>query len=226
MIYKSYNFNDTFLNASGSKRGRMVLGELGKLINQHKDAVISAIQDADVKISDSANRREIIKTILNNKRNKNMMMNLSSLIVASSSFDGEYSSFLKKDDSNVGSTTGTTASADEKGKFLSQIGSWFKAGKSKRQQKRAEAQAQGKPTFWQRVGGFFSKNKDNIGAVAGSLYGGLQNTKEADAIIQQQVEQQKQAEERVARQRKMLIIGAIVVVLGFVGYKYLYKKDN
>jgi len=226
MIYKSYNFNDTYLNASGSKRSKMVLGELGKLINEHKDAVIGAIQDAGVKLNDNANRREIIKTILNNKRNKTLMMNLSSLIVVSSSFDGEFSSFLKKDDTNVGSTTGTTASGEEKGKFLSQIGTWFKAGKEKRQQKRAEAKAQGKPTFWQKVGGFFSKNKENIGAVAGSLYGGLQNTKEADLLIQQQVEQQKQAEEKASRTRRMLIIGAVVLVVGFVGYKYLYKKGK
>lgn len=226
MIYKSYNFNDTYLNASGSKRGKMVLGELGKLINEHKEAVIGAIQDADVQINDNAKRREIIKTILNNKRNKRLMMNLSSLIVVSSSFDGEYSTFLKRDDSDVGSTTGTNPSGEEKGKFLAQIGTWFKAGKEKRQQRRAEAKAQGKPTFFERVGGFFNKNKENIGAVAGSLYGGLQNTKEADTIIQQQVEQQRQAEEQASKTRRMLIIGAVVLVVGFVGYKYLYKKGK
>jgi hypothetical protein len=226
MIYQKYNFNDTFLNASGNKRNRMVLGELGKAIKEHKDAVIGAIQDADISISDNANRREIIKTILNNKRNKRLMSNLGAVIVASSSFDGEYSTFLKKDDTNVGSKTGTTAGGEEKGKFLSQIGDWFKAGKEKRQQKRAQAKAEGKPTFWQRVGGFFNKNKENIGAVAGSLYGGLQNTKEADAIIQQQVEQQRQADEQRAKTQKMIIIGVVVVVAGFFAYKYFNKGNK
>ena len=226
MIYQSYNFNDTFLNASGAKRNRMVLGELGKVINQHREAVIGAIQDADIRINDGANRREIIKTILNNRRNTRLMNNLSALIIASSSFDGEYSSFLKKDDANVGSKTGTGASTEEKGKFMSQIGEWFRAGKDKRQQKRAQAKAEGKPSFWQRVGGFFNKNKDNIGAVAGSIYGGLQNTKEADLIMQQQVEQQRQAEEKAGKQKKMIIIGAVVIIVGFVAYKYLYKKGN
>ena len=226
MIYQSYNFNDTFLNASGAKRNRMVLGELGKVINQHREAVIGAIQDADIRINDGANRREIIKTILNNRRNTRLMNNLSALIIASSSFDGEYSSFFKKDDADVGSKTGTGASADEKGKFMSQIGDWFRAGKEKRQQKRAKDKAEGKPSFWQRVGGFFNKNKDNIGAVAGSIYGGLQNTKEADLIMQQQVEQQRQAEEKAGKQKKMIIIGALVIVVGFVAYKYLYKKGK
>lgn len=224
MIYQKYNFNDTFLNASGTKRNRMVLGELGKVINKHKDAVIGAMEDAGLKINPNASRREIIKTILNNRRNMRLMNNLSALIVASSSFDGDYSSFLKKDDSNVGSTTGGTATEGDKGKFMAQIGSWFKAGKENRQKKRAENKAQGKPTFWQKVGGFFNKNKENIGAVAGSLYGGLQNTKEADILMQQQVEQQKQAQEKSQKQTRMIVIGAVVVVLGFVAYKYLYKK--
>lgn len=223
MIYQSYNFNDSFLNASGAKRNRMVLGELGKVINKHREAVIGAIQDADVKINDNAKRREIIKTILNNRRNTRLMNNLSALIIASSSFDGEYSAFLKKDDDNVGSNTGSTAPTGEKGKWMEQIGSWFKAGKEKRQQKRAEDKASGKPSFWQKIGGFFNKNRENIGAVAGSIYGGLQNTKEADLIMQQQVEQQRQADEKAQSQKKMFIIGGLILVLGFVAYKYVYK---
>ena len=222
MIYHTYNFNDTFLNASGAKRNRIVLGELGKVINKHKDAVIGAVRDADISISDNANRKTIIKTILNNRRNKRLMSNLGAVIVASSSFDGDFSSFLKKDDGNVGSKTGGSATGEEKGKFMSQIGNWFKAGKEKRAQNKAE----GKPTFWQKVGGFFSKNKENIGAVAGSLYGGLQNTKEADLIMQQQVEQQRQAQEQTQKRNRMLIIGVAVVVVGFVAYKYFYKGEK
>jgi hypothetical protein len=226
MIYQSYNFNDTFLNASGAKRNRMVLGELGKVINRHREAVIGAIQDADIRIKDGANRREIIKTILNNRRNTRLMNNLSALIIASSSFDGEYSSFLKKGDANVGSKTGTGGSTKEKGKFMQQLGTWFKAGKAKRQEKRAQAKAEGKPTFFERIGGFFNKNKENIGSVAGSLYGGLQNTKEADDVIQQQVEQQQDAQEKSQRQTRMILIGAVVLIGGFLAYKYLYKKGK
>ena len=226
MIYHTYNFNDTFLNASGAKRNRIVLGELGKAINKHREAVIGAIQDADISISDIANRKTIIKTILNNRRNKRLMSNLGAVIVASSSFDGDFSSFLKKGDGNVGSNTGGNTTGEEKGKFMAQIGDWFRAGKEKRQQKRAQAQAEGKPTFWQRVGGFFSKNKESIGAVAGSLYGGLQNTKEADLLMQQQVEQQRQAQEQTQKRNRMLIIGVAVVVVGFVAYKYFYKGEK
>lgn len=212
MIYQKYNFSDSFLNASGTKRNRMVLGELGKVINKHKDAVIGAIEDAGVRINPNASRREIIKTILTNRRNMQLMNNLSALIIASSSFDGEYSS-----------TTGTTTEGD-KGKFMAQIGAWFKAGKEKRQQRRAENKAQGKPTFLERVGGFFNRNKENIGAVAGSLYGGLQNTKEADIVMQQQVEQQREAQEKSQRQTRMILIGAVVLIGGFLAYKYFYKK--
>jgi len=224
MIYHKYNFTDTYLNASGNKRTKMVLGELGKIIRNHKDAVIGAIEDAGITINNNANRREIIKTILNNRRNMRLMNNLSALIVASSSFDGEYSAFFKKDETNVGSNTGTAATEGDKTGWMSKIGEWFKAGKEKRQKKQAEAKAQGKPTFWQRIGGFFIKNKENIGAVAGSIYGGLQNTKQADAIMQQQIIQQQEQQERIDKQRRMLLIGAVVLIGGYLAYKYLYKK--
>jgi len=226
MIYKSYNFNDTFMNASGTKRSVMVLGQLGKLINEHKDAVIGAIHDAGISISDNANRKEIIKKIIHNKRNTQLMMNLSSLIVLSSSFDGHYSAFFNLDET-TDTTTGASNSTDEKGKIFAQIGSWFKAGKEKRQQKRAEAKAQGKPTFFDKVGNFFKKNKDNIGAVAGSLHGGLKNSKNAnDVILQQQQQQQQALQEKEAKAKKMqtyYLIGAVVVILGFVAYKYYFK---
>ena len=41
---------------------------------------------------------------------------------------------------------------------------------------------------------------------------------------EQQIEQQRQAQEKSQKQTRMIVIGAVVVVLGFVAYKYLYKK--
>lgn len=213
MIYEKYNFNNTFLNASGTTKNVMVLGELGKLIKKHKEAVINAVQNAGIMISDKANRKEIIKIILLNKRNKQLINNLSALIVASSSFDGGYLS-----------VNGDTEK--EKGNFLKGLSDWFNKGKEKRVERRAQREADGKPSVWERIGGFLNKNKETIGSVAGSLYGGLQNGKEADAIIQQQVQQQQEAQERANKQKKMLIIGGLVIVVGFIAYKFLYKKKK
>ena len=68
MIYHNFNFEDSFFNAVGNRRNTMVLGELGKVINDYPQEVIVALQDADVNVPKGATKKEIIKLILNNKR--------------------------------------------------------------------------------------------------------------------------------------------------------------
>ena len=214
MIYEKHNFNESFSNATGDTRNRMSIFQLGKTIKDHPKEVISAIQDANVNINENANTRQIIKTILNNKRNKQMIQNISAIIFASSSFDGNYSN------ADEDATTG-----GEKGKVMAQIGAFFKAGKERRTKRRADREASGKPSVFQRIGGFLSKNKEGITSVGTSLYDGLQ-TKQGESVLTTQGggDGGGSTEPSFFQKNKMYIIGAVVLVGGFIAYKYYAKK--
>jgi len=218
MIYEKHNFNESFSNATGVTRNRMTMFQLGKTIKDHPKEIISAIQDANVNIKENANTREIIKTILTNKRNKQMIQNISAIIFASSSFDGNYS--------NLDDATPTGA---EKGKFMEQIGTFFKAGKERRTKRREEAKASGKPTFWQKVGGFLNKNKEGITTIGTSVYDGLQ-TKQGQDVLNTGDGGGRDGggggntQQSFFEKNKLYIIGAIVIVGGYFAYKKFYAK--
>ena len=218
MIYEKHNFNESFSNATGNTRNRMSIFQLGKTITKHPQEIISAIADADVKINENANKREIIKTILNNKRNKQMIQNISAIIFASSSFDGEYS--------NADDSTGTTTGA-EKGKFMQQIGTWFKAGKERRTKRKADREASGKPSFFQKIGGFLSNNKEGITTIGASLYDGLQ-TKQGENVLTTESggDGGVNIQPSFFQKNKMYIIGAVVLVGGYFVYKKFYAKKK
>jgi hypothetical protein len=217
MIYEKHNFNESFSNATGDTRNRMSIFQLGKTITKHPKEVISAIADADVKINENANKREIIKTILNNKRNKQMIQNISAIIFASSNFDGNYS--------NLDDATGTTIGAD-KGKVMAQIGAFFKGGKERRAKRKADREASGKPSVFQKIGGFFSKNKEGITSIGTSLYDGLQTKQGENVLITESGGDGGGDDVKPSffEANKMYIIGAIVIVGGFFAYKYYAKK--
>ena len=225
MIYEKHNFNESFSNATGDTRTKMSIFELGKTIKKHPKEIISAIKDANVNIDENANAREIIKTILINKRNTRMIQNISAIIFASSSFDGNY---LNLDEGN-GAVSGA-----EKGKFMEQIGAFFKAGKERREKRKADATASGKPTFFQKIGGFFKKNKESITTIGTSLYDGLQ-TKQGQGDLTNQGTGDggsgdggggggKEIEKSFFEKNKMYIIGAVVIVGGYFAYKKFYAK--
>ena len=228
MIYEKYNFNESFSNATGDTRNRMSIVELGKTIKKHPQEVIFAIKDANVNIDENANTREIIKTILMNKRNTRMIQNISAIIFASSSFDGNYS--------NLDDGKGTTATGvvdEEKGKFMKGVGAFFKGGKERRAKRKADATASGKPTFWQKVGGFFKKNKEGITTIGTSLYDGLQTKKGQGDLTNQGSGDGgsgdgggggKEIEKSFFEKNKMYIIGAVVIVGGYFAYKKFYAK--
>lgn len=218
MIYEKHNFNESFSNATGDARNRMSIYQLGKTIKDHPKEVISAIQDANVNIKENANTREIIKTILTNKRNKQMIQNISAIIFASSSFDGNFSNLNE----------GTTPVVEgEKGKFMEQLGTFFKAGKERRTKRREEAKASGKPTFWQKVGGFLNKNKEGITTIGASVYDGLQTKQGTDALnTQGDGGGGGNTQESFFQKNKMYIIGAIVIVGGYFVYKKFYAKKK
>jgi hypothetical protein len=214
MIYQKHNFNESFSNATGDTRNRMSIFQLGKTITKHPKEIISAIADADVKINENANKRQIIKTILNNKRNKQMIQNISAIIFASSSFDGNYSN------ADEDATTGT-----EKGKVMAQIGAFFKSGKERRTKRRAEREASGKPSVFEKIGSFFSKNKEDITTISASLYDGLQTKRGENVLITESGgDGSGDAQPSFFAKNKFYIIGAIVIVGGFFAYKYYAKK--
>ena len=219
MIYEKHNFNESFSNATGDTRNRMSIYQLGKTIKDHPKEVVSAIQDANVNVKENANTREIIKTILTNKRNKQMIQNISAIIFASSSFDGNYSNLDEE----------TSVVAGEKGKLMGQIGAFFKGGKERRTKRRADREASGKPSLFQRIGGFFKKNKESIAGIGTGLYDGLQ-TKQGENVLNTQGggngggDGGGDGEPSFFEKNKMYIIGAIVIVGGFFAYKYYAKK--
>lgn len=218
MIYEKHNFNESFSNATGDARNRMSIYQLGKTIKDHPKEVISAIQDANVNIKENANTREIIKTILTNKRNKQMIQNISTIIFASSSFDGNYSNL------NEGNTPVVEG---EKGKVMAQIGEFFKAGKERRTKRRAEREASGKPSVFQRIGSFLNKNKEGITTIGASVYDGLQTKQGTDALnTQDDGGGGGNTQQSFFQKNKMYIIGAIVIVGGYFVYKKFYAKKK
>lgn len=82
MIYKSYNFVESYSNADGSKKNSIVLNELGKVVRTQPSAVISALKDAGIKVPRRASRKDLIRLIVANKRNRKLSENLAILIVA------------------------------------------------------------------------------------------------------------------------------------------------
>lgn len=162
MIYHSFNFVDSFSNASGNRRNTMVLGELGKLIKSNPNEVIIALEDSDIKVPRNITKRGLIKLILINKRNQRMISNLSLLIYASNSFNGEDSyDFLGRRNKSGGNSSG----------FISKVGGWIK----ERRERKAQRGGEEKKGLFKRIGSFFNKNKDKIGDISSSLADGLQS---------------------------------------------------
>lgn len=182
MIYKSYNFVDSYSNASGNRKNSMVLGELGKVINKEPKAVIDALRDAGVKVRGGASRRDLVRLIIANKRNKNLVQNLSVLITASAtqtdSFDNlmdEKLPTLPASEGLTGLAKGTTELAKGKsdGGFLQKLGSFFQKRKERRELDPTKKSTSQDETAFRRFANWFTKNRETIGQVGNTLYGSL-----------------------------------------------------
>ena len=187
MIYQSYNFVDSYSNASGNRKNSMVLGELGKVINKEPKAVINALQDAGIKVPRNPSRRDLVRLIIANRRNKNLVQNLSVLITASATATESFSNLMEDDKlaplpataglagGKVTSTTSPTELAKGKsdGNFLSKVGDWFQKRKADKQLDPTKAGSATEQTNWQRFTSWFTKNRDTIGQVANTLNSSL-----------------------------------------------------
>lgn len=188
MIYHSYNFVDSYSNASGNRKDKIVLGELGKVIHREPKAVINALQNAGISVPKKATRKDLVRLIIANKRNKTLVQNLAVLITASATYEKVgFSNFGEGDTSEEGLTKLPTLSAskglqglskgtetlkgtESKG-WLQKIGDFFQNRKANTDTtKKASATEQ---SGWKKFTAWFNKNRDTISQVGGTLYTSL-----------------------------------------------------
>lgn len=227
MIYHSYNFVDSFSNASGNRRDSMVLGELGKVIRNHPKEVIIALKDAEINVPANVNKKGLIKLILKNKRNKRMINNLSLLIYTSTSFDGG-NEFLGRNKSKDGADAG---SSDEKGGVLARVGQWISDRKERKAQQQGGATADSeKKTFWQKLGSIFNKNKDKIGDISSTLATSLQNQNKSSETLNANIKSATTSSTNagnttggMSKNTKIAIGIGLALIVGFVIYKKVKK---
>ena len=183
MIYQSYNFVDSYSNASGNRKHSMVLGELGKVIKKEPKAVIDALNDAGVKVPVNASRRDLVRLIIANKRNKRLIQNLSVLITASATTLDSYSNLMDDDrleplPASAGGKLSSTNPPKElagtkKGGFLQSIGQFFQKRKQGKELDPTKKTSAEEDSRFQRFAKWFTKNRDTIGQVATTLNNSL-----------------------------------------------------
>lgn len=194
MIYKTYNFVDSYSNADGSQKSSMVLGELSKVIRNQPKAVISALKDAGIALPKNVTRKQLTRLIIANKRNRKMSENLAILITANVTPSlGMIPKGVEKFDNLVDPTQGDTplptlptsaglqglakgtgqlaGTEKEKGNWFETITKIFQGGKTK--QADAGTTDADKQRL-KRFGDWFNKNRDTIGQVGATIYGSLQ----------------------------------------------------
>ena len=235
MIYHNFNFEDSFFNAVGNRRNTMVLGELGKVINEHPQEVIVAIEDADISVPKGATQKQLIKLILTNKRNPQLLNNLSMLIFANtSSFDGGTS----VDDEFSGGKSvmyGVDGSeSGDKSKIFQQIGGWLK---KRREQKATQGTTGGgvdgtkeKEGFFKKIGGFFKRNKSKIGDISTSLADGLADRNNSTSTLNNSVNNAnaKSTTTTTAKPTAMSQTTKAILIFGAIGLVafFIYKRQK
>jgi hypothetical protein len=198
MIYKSYNFVESYSNADGSKKNSIVLNELGKVVRTQPSAIISALKDAGIRVPRRASRKDLIRLIVANKRNRKLAENLAILIVANTTAtNGVLPNGREKFDNLIdpsgndkvptlsGSAglqglaqgTGQLQGTEEKGGFFKNIGDFFRGRQEARANKpKTLPDGTPAPSGWQRFQSWFNQNRGTIGQVAQTTYDSLQQS--------------------------------------------------
>lgn len=229
MIYHSYNFLDSFSNASGNRKHKMVLGELGKLINNHQEEVITAIRDAEIKVPNNITKKGIVRIIMQNKKNRRLINNLSVLIYASASYDNNKKSISNFLYSNTDGDTSTDSGS--KVGWMKQIGNFFKARSERKKEETQDVsltaeekqlKKEKRKKFWQRIGNFFNKNKDNIGNVSTALANSLQSQRAGNVVENNTNDSNGGGDDNDNKNKNLtyVVIGAVVLV----GAYFLLRK--
>ena len=224
MRYSSFNFSDSFSNASGSRRENMALGELGKVINQHPFAVRSALSNAGVNVSPNLNRRGIAKIIHKNRENKDLIKNLSALVLLNAKYDEGYG-FLGRKNKDKTADDGT----EKKGLFK-KIGKFFKDRKERKNtEKLAKPQKEG-GGLGSQIGGLIRDNKGELMDIGGGLLGGLLSRGGGSTLQQQSVSPNNQGFNPNNQKPPMPLGTKIAIGVGILGILgvtiYLVRKNN
>jgi hypothetical protein len=245
MIYKSYNFVESYSNADGSKKNAIVLNELGAVIRTQPSAVISALKDAGVKVPKRASRRDLVRLIVSNKRNRKLSENLAILIVAKATANNgilpkgvdKFDNLIDPSGGNptMGPQTqaeaqasaqqfgvGPTAQTNQEraGNFFKNIGDFFRGRQEARAgQTRTTQDGTAEQTNFQRFQNWFNRNRGTIGQVAQTTYDSIQqsgNIGQGGNFGNQQLPPFREPT-WVERNRNFVIIG-VVAILGGVVY--------
>jgi hypothetical protein len=191
MIYHSYNFVDSYSNASGNRQDKIVLGELGKVINKEPKAVITALKNAGIQVPKRATRKDLVRLIIANKRNKTLIQSLSVLITASATYSkSAFANFGEGDTSEEGLTKLPTLSAsqglkgqakgttelqkgEDTGKgFLQGIANFFQSRKASKAENGTKSTSEDQNN-WKKFQNWFNKNRGTINQVGTTLYNSL-----------------------------------------------------
>jgi hypothetical protein len=158
----------------------MVLGELGKVINKEPKAIIDALRDAGIKVRGGASRRDLVRLIIANKRNKRLVQNLSVLITASATATDSFSNLMDDDKlaplpaTAGGKLTSTTAPTELAGtNILQKFGAFFQKRKERRELDPTKKSTSQEESAFRRFANWFTKNRETIGQVGNTLYGSL-----------------------------------------------------
>jgi hypothetical protein len=202
MIYQSYNFIDSYSNASGNRKNSMVLGELGKCISREPKAIINALQDAGVNVPRNPSKRDLVRLILANRQNRALVQSLSVLITANATATDSYDNLIDDRYDNLLSTENTAnrpltqaeaeaeakknppipyaspnaspnASSTEKVGLLQKVGNWFQKRKADKQLDPTKAGTAEQESAFRRFTNWFTKNRDTIGQVYNTLNNSL-----------------------------------------------------
>ena len=166
MRYDKYEFEDSYSNASGRSKKNMALGELSKLLATDRQAVITAVRDADVDLSRGADVKEILETIKENGGNRKMMTHISLMVMENANFSGAdgvptKGGWLKGLGGKIGGLFKRKTNADgtKKDGFFKGL---FKRGTNADGTKGSS-----------KFGSWFNNNKEAIGGIGNSILGGL-----------------------------------------------------
>lgn len=234
---------DSYSNASGNRRDSMVLSQLGNVITAEPKAVQYALEEAGVKVAKNPTRRDLVRAIVANKKNKKMVQNLSALITASSQKtyynlgEGEeedtQDDYLKPLSTSKGLTglakgttelaKGTKSKVD--GGFLKQIGSFFQKRKMEKQLGgNTKKSSTSEESAFKRFASWFTKNKDTINDVGQTLYNSLgkgNSIPTADGNSNEYLN----GKQPMPNKTKAFIAIGLVAVIG-LGYYFLVGKGK
>jgi hypothetical protein len=228
MIYQKYNFVDTFSNADGSSKNNIVLGELGKIIRTQPSAVISALQDAGIRVPRKPSKKDLVRLIVRNKRNRRLSENLAILIT----LNAQNMNFLNANGDDPlaplptlsgsaglqGIAQGTqTLQGTEKGNWFKGIGDFFaKRNAEKAGQTKSDSTT---PSGWNKFKDWFTKNRETIGQVGTSVYNSLQTGGQINTGIGNDTNNNNNLNAEPTwfeRNKTIAVIGAIAIVGGII----------